>query len=113
MSTSNRGKYANAPAAYDVIPNSIELDQAVLYIERLPDEVQRDHFDLGYRIAQIYGLDYRYTTAKGIFSQQLLSSNNTYGYDPAMVYDSLNIRNEYVDDMRGQRTGYRLDILST
>jgi hypothetical protein len=89
VSTSNRGKYANAPAAYDVIPNSVQLDQAVLYIERLPDEVQRDHFDWGYRVAQIYGLDYRYTTAKGILSQQLLSSNNTYGYDPVMVYADL------------------------
>jgi hypothetical protein len=85
VSTSNRGKYANFPAAYDVIPNSVQLDQAVLYIERLPDEVQRDHFDLGYRVAQIYGLDYPYTTAKGIVSQQLISNNNTYGYDPVMV----------------------------
>ena len=31
-STSNKGKYANAPTAYDVIPNSIQLDQAVLYL---------------------------------------------------------------------------------
>ncbi len=86
VSTSNKGKYANAPIAYDVIPNSIQLNQAALYIEKLPNEVQRDHFDWGFRIAQIYGLDYRYTTAKGIFSQQLLSSNNTYGYDPVMFY---------------------------
>jgi hypothetical protein len=86
VSTSNRGKFANAPTAYDVIPNSIQLDQVALYIERQPDEVQRDHFDWGYRVAQIYGLDYRYTTAKGILSQQLLSRNNTYGYDPVMVY---------------------------
>lgn len=89
VSTSNRGKYANAPTAYDVIPNSIQLDQAVLYIERLPNEVQTDHFDWGFRVANLYGLDYRYTTAKGIFSQQLLSSNNTYGYDPVMVYADL------------------------
>jgi hypothetical protein len=89
VSTSNRGKYANAPAAYDVIPNSVQLDQAALYVERLPDEVQRGHFDWGFRFTQLYGLDYRYTTAKGIFSQQLLSSNNTYGYDPVMAYIDL------------------------
>ncbi len=89
VSTSNRGKYANAPTAYDVIPNSVQLDQAVLYIERLPNEVQKDHFDWGFRLANLYGLDYRYTTAKGIFSQQLLSSNNTYGYDPVMFYADL------------------------
>ncbi len=72
-STSNKGKYANNEAAYDVIPNSIQLDQAVLYIERLPNTVQKDHFDWGFRLANLYGLDYRYTTAKGVLSQQLLS----------------------------------------
>lgn len=92
-STSNKGKYANAPTAYDVIPNSIQLDQAVLYLERLPDTVQQEHFDWGFRLANLYGLDYRYTTAKGIFSQQLLSyaSGQTYGYDPVMYYLDLYI----------------------
>ncbi len=87
-STSNKGKYANNQTAYDVIPNSIQLDQAVLYFERLPDTVQHEHFDWGFRFANLYGLDYRYTTAKGVFSQQLLSygSGQTYGYDPVMYY---------------------------
>jgi len=85
-STSNKGRYANNETAYDVIPNSIQLDQVALYFERLPDTVQKEHFDWGFRFTSIYGLDYRYTTAKGIFSQQLLRSNNTYGYDPVMYY---------------------------
>jgi Putative beta-barrel porin-2, OmpL-like. bbp2 len=87
-STSNKGKYANNETAYDVIPNSIQLDQAVLYFERLPDTVQHEHFDWGFRFANLYGLDYRYTTALGIFSQQLLSgpSGHQYGYDPVMYY---------------------------
>jgi Putative beta-barrel porin-2, OmpL-like. bbp2/Carboxypeptidase regulatory-like domain len=87
-STSNKGRYANAVTAYDVIPNSIQLDQAALYFERLPDTVQTDHFDWGFRFTNLYGLDYRYTTAKGIFSQQLLGhgSGNVYGYDPVMYY---------------------------
>ena len=90
-STSNKGKYANAPAAYGVIPNSIQLDQAALYIERLPDTVQTDHFDYGFRFTSLYGLDYRYTTAKGVFSQQLLSyaSGQTYGFDEVMYYFDL------------------------
>jgi hypothetical protein len=85
-STSNKGRYANNETAYDVIPNSIQLDQVALYIERLPNTVQKEHFDWGFRLTNLYGLDYRYTTAKGIFSQQLLSSNNVYGYDPVMYY---------------------------
>ena len=89
VGTSNGGKFANAPTAYNVIPNSVQLDQAVLYIERLPNEAQRDHFDWGFRSANLYGLDYRYTTAKGILSQQLLSRNNTDGFDPVMFYADL------------------------
>lgn len=89
VSTSNKTKFANAPAAYYVTPNTLIADQQVLYIERLPDTVQTEHFDWGFRIAQLYGQDYRYTTAKGILSQQLLRNNNTYGYDPVMVYADL------------------------
>jgi hypothetical protein len=88
-STSNKGKYANNETAYDVVPNSIQLDQVALYIERLPNTVQTDHFDWGFRLTNLYGLDYRYTTAKGVFSQQLLRDNNQYGYDPVMYYVDL------------------------
>jgi Putative beta-barrel porin-2, OmpL-like. bbp2/Carboxypeptidase regulatory-like domain len=90
-STSNKGKYANNEEAYDVIPNSIQLDQVALYIERLENTVQTDHIDWGFRFTNLYGLDYRYTTAKGVFSQQLLSgpSGQTYGYDPVMYYFDL------------------------
>jgi hypothetical protein len=86
------GKYANAPAAYPQIPNSIQLDQLTLYIEREPDTVQTDHFDWGFRLTNLYGLDYRFTTADGYFSQQLLhikpdgTLGNQYGYDPVMFY---------------------------
>lgn len=86
VSTSNKGDGANAPAAYDYNPNRITADQAVLYIERLPDTVQKDHIDWGFRVAQLYGQDYRFTTAKGILSQQLLARNHENGYDPVMVY---------------------------
>ena len=89
VSTSNRGRYANAPEAYDVVPNSVQPDQEVLYFERQPDTVQTDHFDWGFRFANLYGLDYRYTTAKGIFSNQLLGKNLEYGYDPVMFYADL------------------------
>ncbi len=85
-STSNKGDGANSPAAYYYNPNRITPDQQVLYIERLPDTVQTDHVDWGFRIAQLWGQDYRYTTSKGIFSQQLLARNHEYGYDPVMFY---------------------------
>ena len=79
VSTSDK-HYGNAPAAYYIQPNSVQLDQAAFYIERDPDTVQADHWE--FRFTQLYGLDYRFTTAKGYFSQQLLVNNNKYGYDP-------------------------------
>lgn len=88
VSTSTQ-HYGNAPAAYYIQPNSVQLDQTAVYIERVPDTVQADHFDWGFRVTQLYGLDYRFTTAKGYFSQQLLRNNNKYGYDPVMAYVDL------------------------
>jgi hypothetical protein len=89
LSTSNRPGYANLPAAYDERPNSFQPDQEVLYIERQPNTFQTDHFDWGFRVANLWGLDYRFTTAKGVFSQQLLQRNQQYGYDPVMLYADL------------------------
>jgi hypothetical protein len=89
VSTSDKPGYANLPAAYAEKPNTIQPDQEVLYIERQPNTVQTDHFDWGFRVASLYGLDYRFTTAKGVFSQQLLTHDREYGYDPVMVYADL------------------------
>jgi hypothetical protein len=91
VSTSNKGDGANSPASYYSNPNRITPDQQVLFIERLPNTVQTEHIDYGFRFAQLWGQDYRYTTAKGIFSQQLLARNHEYGYDPVMFYFDLYI----------------------
>ena len=66
--STNTVRGGNAPAAYSYNPNTVQLDQAVLYIERLPDTVQKDHVDWGFRLAPIYGENYRYTTAYGLWS---------------------------------------------
>lgn len=89
LSTSDKPGYSNLPAAYAEKPDTIQPDQEVLYIERQPNTVQTDHFDWGFRVASLYGLDYRFTTAKGVFSEQLLKHNREYGFDPVMVYADL------------------------
>ncbi len=81
-----KGIAANAPAAYDVYSNTVQLDQFALYFERLEDTTQNDHFDWGYRATGLYGTDYRFTTSHGILSQQLLVKNAQYGFDPVMFY---------------------------
>jgi len=97
LSTSDKN---NFPVSYDIFPNRIELNQAVIYVERLPDTVQNKHFDFGYHFTAFYGIDYRFTTAKDYLSQQLLQKNHRYGFDPVLEYadlyfpvkDGLNIR---------------------
>jgi hypothetical protein len=84
--SNNSVRGGNAPAAYLFSPNTVTLDQAVIYFERLPDTVQKDHVDWGFRIAPIYGENYRYTTAYGLWSYQLLNHNSTNGYDMPMAY---------------------------
>jgi Putative beta-barrel porin-2, OmpL-like. bbp2 len=77
---------SNTPTAYWIVPNTLQLDQLVFKFERLPDTVQTDHVDWGFRSVLLYGMDYRYTTAGGWFSDQLLANNNLYGWDPVEQY---------------------------
>jgi hypothetical protein len=98
LSTSHN---SNLPSAYDIFANRIELDQAVLYVERIPDSVQTTHIDWGFHLSGLFGTSYRFTTNEGYFSQQLLEQQREYGFDPVLEYfdlyvpqvaDGLNIR---------------------
>ena len=85
-SNASKGIPANFPSAYDEFSNTIVLDQFAVYYERIPDEAQKDHFDWGWRLTSLYGQDYRFTTTKGLLSQQLLVKNAQYGWDAVMFY---------------------------
>jgi hypothetical protein len=89
ISTNTSHSAGNNPAAYMVNPNSIQLDQAVVYIERVPDTVQRDHIDWGFRFSALYGENYRYTNGFGFMSYQFNGHNLFDGYDFPMVYGEL------------------------
>jgi Putative beta-barrel porin-2, OmpL-like. bbp2 len=91
VSSNDRQPGGNAPMAYFYTPNTAEFDQAVLYVERVPDTVQTDHIDWGFRASVLWGENYRYTTAYGIASYQLLDHNHVNGYDFPMMYGELYI----------------------
>ena len=93
ISSNSEKRGGNAPMAYTYTPNTAELDQVVLYMERVPDTVQTDHVDWGFRASALYGENYRYTTAYGIASYQLLQQNHINGYDFPMMYGELYIPN--------------------
>jgi hypothetical protein len=79
-------KNSNMPSSYWIVPNSFQLDQAIVRFERQVDSVQTDHIDVGFRSTFLYGIGYRYMTAGGWFSDQLLKHNFLYGFDPTEQY---------------------------
>jgi len=93
FSSNSESRGGNAPMAYAYTPNTAQLDQTVLYIERLPNTVQTYYIDWGFRLSGLYGENYRYTTAYGITSDQLLKRNDINGYDFPMEYGELYIPN--------------------
>jgi hypothetical protein len=80
---------SNTPDSYWIRPNNFDMDQIVLRFERQADTVQTDHVDWGFRFSSLYGIDYRYMTAGGYFSDQLLKNNQLYGFDPTEIYFDL------------------------
>lgn len=80
---------SNYPLTYSIVPNHLELEQLVLRLERTPDTVQVEKADWGFRLSNMYGIDYRFTTSQGYFSSQLLQNNNLYGYDPVEAYGQI------------------------
>src|SRR5947209_4180047 len=52
VSTNTVSPGGNWPAGYMYTPNTVQLDQAVMYVERLPDSLQTDHVDWGFRVAR-------------------------------------------------------------
>ena len=85
----SRAPNANFPLIYDLRPNRFDQNQFVLYVERVPNECQKDHIDWGFRVSSVYGLDYRFMISRGLFSDQLLKQNNYYGFDMPMIYVDL------------------------
>ena len=77
-----------SPTSYWIVPNALELNQAVLRVQRAADTVQTDHVDWGFRSVLLYGQDYRYMVAGGWqpASDELLLRNEQYGLDLTEQY---------------------------
>ena len=54
-------EHSNFPEGYNIFPNRVDPDQAVIYVERVPDTVQTDHIDWGLRLGLMYGIDWHET----------------------------------------------------
>jgi len=82
-------RHNNFPMSYIVAARQLHWDQIVLRFERVPDTVQHEHKDWGFRFTSLYGEDYRFTLAKGWVSNQLLKYNNLTGWDPCECFGLL------------------------
>jgi len=102
------GTGGNYPAAYYPYPNQLMLNQAALYLERVPDTVQRDHIDYGFRLTGMYGTDYKYTFSNKLLSNQYLKDHKKYGFDPVMFYGELYV--PYVAKGMNIRVGRYISI---
>jgi hypothetical protein len=86
------GPTPNYPEVYDERSDRVELDQFVVYLERMADMNQTDHIDYGFRVALLYGLDYRFMASRGYLNDvNLLTHNHFYGYDTPMTYFNIYI----------------------
>jgi hypothetical protein len=81
-------KHSNVPLSYNIVPNRLELDQLVGRIERVPDTVQTEHLDWGFRFSGLFGIDYRYIAAAGWqpAANSLLKHNDLYSFDYPEAY---------------------------
>jgi hypothetical protein len=86
-SQSHAGPTPNFPEVYDERSDRVELDQFVVYLERMADQNQVDHVDWGFRLALLFGLDYRFMASRGYLNDvNLLENNHFYGFDTPMMY---------------------------
>jgi len=87
--TASTSKHSDLPVSYDLYPNHPVVDQFIFKVERMPDTVQTDHIDWGFRTTSLFGIDYRFTAADGYFYDQLQKRNALYGYDPVELWGQI------------------------
>ena len=83
-------RHSNLPLGFNYIPYDLDLQQNWLRIERSVVTSGTTEPTFGFRWDTILpGTDYRFTTARGLFSNQLTANNgqpNRYGIDPIQFY---------------------------
>lgn len=71
----------NSPVGFQIVPNSLELSELSLTFEKPLYFNHGNAVELGYKLTSLYGLDARFTTMDGIFSNQLYHRNALYPFD--------------------------------
>jgi len=80
---------SNLPTGFLIYPNQVEMNQLAIAMQKSADTKQNTHNDVGFKIVNWWGGDYRFSTMQGIFSQQLYQENLQYGFDMPEAYVEL------------------------
>ena len=86
--TASSAQHDNTPLSFNYRANEFLLQQAWLRIDR-PVDRKGTEVSWGFRSDWLFGSDYRYTLARGIFNSQLTTDHGkpaTYGVDPIQFY---------------------------
>jgi hypothetical protein len=88
--TASSDRSSNLPMGFNDLPNQFALQQNWIRFERSVVTSDTTEPTFGFRTDWILpGIDYRYTVARGLFSEQLTADHgqpNTYGIDPIQFY---------------------------
>ncbi len=86
--TGSTARRDQSPFGFNYRANEFLLQQTVLRIERAIDPKAKEA-TFGFRSDWLFGSDYRYTIARGLWDSQLTANNGTfrrYGIDPVQFY---------------------------
>jgi len=88
--TASSDRSSNLPMGFNDLPNQFAIQQNWIRFERSVVTSDTTEPTFGFRTDWILpGIDYRYTVARGLFSDQLTADHgqpNTYGIDPIQFY---------------------------
>ncbi len=86
--TASSDAHDQLPMGFNYRANEVHVQQDWLRVERAVDSTSRTP-TFGFRSDTLFGIDYRFTIARGLFDSQLTANQGepaTYGVDPVQFY---------------------------
>jgi hypothetical protein len=86
--TASSATHDQLPMGFNYLANEADVQQAWVRFER-PVDQSATIPTFGFRTDTLFGIDYRFTIARGLFDRQLTRNDggpNTYGVDPVQFY---------------------------
>jgi Putative beta-barrel porin-2, OmpL-like. bbp2 len=77
----SQAQNSNTPVGFQIVPNALELSELTFTLDK-PLQFNHQHdAEIGFKLTSLYGIDARFTTMDGVFSNQLYQKNALYPFD--------------------------------